>query len=1125
MLFISPLLAGRDSGPGASLNFAAAPGINDLSQMLFRVPIYVAAEKTGSFVARPLFFMSPARSDANLNRLISKLARDIARTIEETAKADRHDDCARWSFCPSLTQHRLDLSIGLRRRFAKAKYLFVAFRHMGKRLAFTPAVPDLWFEVGRGSDLRTRANDVLTDYWRAKEREDEEVFPENLSLCGKAWIQTVALSVHLPMKKPTATKIKFLSLGDDSPVDGATELQRVGRCLDWLYPDELDRALLRDAEARELFELLAAPDRRPVLLVGPRQAGKTTVLHEVVYRRVADKRSPFVSRGCVWLISPQRLISGMSYVGQWEARLLAILKHAKKRDHVLYFDDLVGLFLAGISASSTLSAAQVIKPYLERRDIRVVGEITAEALRVLQERDRSFADLFHILPIRELGDADSLRVLIGVQRRLEGKHRCGFDLDLLPAVIDLERRYERAAAFPGKAARLLTRLAIKSDADRQAERSSEEDRDPFEPLSIVTRDLALREFQAQSGLSITFLDRRARLDRGEILGALSSHVIGQNEAIEAAADVIAIAKARLNDPERPLAAFLFLGPTGVGKTETAKAIARYLFGDADRLVRFDMNEYVNEGSAARLVGTFTQPEGLLTAAIRRQPFAVVLLDEIEKADPEVFDLLLQVLGEGRLTDALGRTADFTNAIVILTSNLGVREAEAQIGFRESAAAAVHSYTRAAEKFFRPEFFNRLDRVIPFRRLGREHTRQIAERLVNEVLHREGFRQRKCVLNVTPAALERVIDAGFDPLLGARAMKRAVERQLTQPAAARLAALPVDRFTIVNVSATDSDLQVDIRALEMVSALPARAEPERDPLDHLEQLDAILGRIEDDFACLRPSGPVTSRRVTPEQERYFALRELADSLGEELDKLFDRYSDDRLARLEARLPDAIGRRSRYRAIKPTSSPSWRETYEQPARSIFAAQSMEEALRELAESAEPEPGDADLIALERRLALLHLMATAPPVEGPTYLWIRGHPTGSPCASAESLAKMYMSSWATELGIEIDAVRDSAGLPLSDRLLHVKGVHAQSLAATERGTHLFCPAHGNVVPVRVEIVDRWPFAPDDPFAFGPVLRTYVEGGSIIDFRTGLVAAKEEAAALRTFTLAMLAQSFARP
>ena len=321
--------------------------------MIFRVPIYVAAESGGSFAARPLFFEEPSRSDANLNRLVSKLARDITKAIEAAGKDSRHELLSRWTFSPAITQHRLGLEIELHRRKAKARYLFVAFRHLGKRLAFTPAVPGLWFDVGRGADLKTRARDVLTDYWRAREKDEEEVRPEALNLPGKAWVQTLELSANPPVMIPKESKFKFLSLGGDSPPDGSLELHRVGRCLDWLYPDELDRAILRDAEVEELATLLAARDRRPVLLVGPRQAGKTTILHEWSHRRVAARKSPFVNRECVWLVSPQRLISGMSYVGQWEARLLAILKHARKKEHVLYFDDLVGLFLAGISASST----------------------------------------------------------------------------------------------------------------------------------------------------------------------------------------------------------------------------------------------------------------------------------------------------------------------------------------------------------------------------------------------------------------------------------------------------------------------------------------------------------------------------------------------------------------------------------------------------------------------------------------------------------------------------------------------------------------------------------------------------------------------------------------------------
>jgi hypothetical protein len=279
-------------------------------------------------------------------------------------------------------------------------------------------------------------------------------------------------------------------------------------------------------------------------------------------------------------------------------------------------------------------------------------------------------------------------------------------------------------------------------------------------------------------------------------------------------------------------------------------------------------------------------------------------------------------------------------------------------------------------------------------------------------------------------------------------------------------------------------------------------------------------MEDDLAALRPTGPVSARRVTPEHERYFVLRHAADALGEDLDRLFDQYEGDRLARLESRQPDALGRRSRYRAIKLRSITNYDRPTVPPGRSILAAQTMEEALRELAGTAEPEPGDADLLDLERRLALLRLMAAAPPDERPTYLWVRGHPTGAPCPAADQLAALYRTGWADGLEVEVEEVRGATGLAASDQLLLVRGIHARPLARTEAGTHLFCPAHGNVAPVRVEVIDRWPFVPDDPFAFGPVLRTYVGGGSTIDLRTGLVAPTAVAAeALRTFTLARLA------
>jgi DNA polymerase III delta prime subunit len=729
-------------------------------------------------------------------------------------------------------------------------------------------------------------------------------------------------------------------------------------------------------------------------------------------------------------------------------------------------------------------------------------------------------------------DEETLRVLIHVQRQLEARHACRFELDVLPTIVDLQRRYVRDAAFPGKGAAFLHQLAVKFQNKRD------------EP---VTRAAALAEFHLRSGLAVTFLDRQARLARKEVLESLGRQVVGQDAALNAAADAITVAKARLNDPDRPLGVFLFLGPTGVGKTECAKAVARYLFGNTDRLLRFDLNEYGEPGASARLVGTFTQPEGLLTSAVRRQRFAVVLFDEVEKAHPEVSDLLLQVLGEGRLTDALGRTADFSNALIVLTSNLGVRDAEAAVGFRQDDTARAAVFVRATERFFRPEFVNRIDRIVPFGRLSRDHMRGVARKLIEDVFAREGLVQRKCLLSVEAPALERVVDQGYDPLLGARALKRSIERALVLPVAERLAALPPGAFTAVRVYPGPHTLAVGVRALEQVRPVANREVDLTDAAGLLWRVRAAVRRIEHEFAAWRPAGPITLGQVAPEHYRYFAVREQAEQVRDRCNELAERASSGGhtlKAYLTRDRPDAPRRgRKVLQLTYPFRGALLRE--------IASALDINEYLRELVESAQPPDGGlaGELHEVLGQAALLHLLADSlhEPHAERAVLWPLGFDGRQP-EWVRRLLDGYLRRL-PRLGLEVMAVGYKpddpspaspacvAGDHSVGAFLVVQGPHALPLLRLEQGVHLFIPAHGPVEPLQVivlpapdnaeaeTVLNEWcasrrtwldavargqAAVADDPLAPGPVVRMICERTGMVDLRTGLAGEADLAACL---------------
>ncbi len=565
---------------------------------------------------------------------------------------------------------------------------------------------------------------------------------------------------------------------------------------------QLTAAFGRDKIVLEVLGKLRLPGAA-VLLVGPPGSGKTAIVHEVV-RRLAAEQQPLKSRTDVWAVDGNRLISGMSYVGGWEQRCKDMVHELSERLDVLYVADLPTLAFTGRSAQSDSNMAEYLEPHLGRGEIRILGECTPERLEAVREEAPGFFSRFHIIQVPAMPDRDALVVLARATRNAERHGSARVDPEVLTGILGLTRRFERRAAHPGKAVRLLNRLL--SDEVRVA-------RDDHGHRTFQ-REHLVDFFSRETGLPRYVLWESEARKHAEILAHFDERIIGQPEATAALADLVTTLQQGLGNPERPLATLLFVGPTGVGKTETAKALARWLFGDADRLLRFDMSEFRHPLDVARLVGTRMQPDGELTRRVEQRPFSVVLFDEIEKADPSVFDALLQVLGEGRLTNAAGRTTDFCNTVVIMTSNLGVRESNRDVGFggNDVAGQAVH-YRKAVEAYFRPEFVGRIDRVVPFRSLLREDLTPLVRRVLLDILGRRGLRRSGVIVSVEDELVDLLVDQGFEPEYGARSLRRVLERRLTVPLAAQLVAQPPSAMTtLVHLYRTGDEVGMTVTGL-------------------------------------------------------------------------------------------------------------------------------------------------------------------------------------------------------------------------------------------------------------------------------------------------------------------------
>lgn len=743
---------------------------------------------------------------------------------------------------------------------------------------YHPVRPDEWFVLPDGGDLPELAAAFFRDRWSPLD--DDELLElgahsrDRLRLTALS-VSTKPLSGKLEKKKTSESAL----LGAAPRKKGDALLRQLAidetrRAIDGRLPSGMSRPVTRE----RLAQLLCGRRRVSVLLVGPAGSGKSTLIRQLVHDLLAANDYPshrnYDKLHPVFRIAGRRIIAGMSYLGQWEQRCVDIVEAARSLHAVLWVEDIAAWGRIGETRESERSLATFFRGPVARGELAIVAECTAEQYQQLLDDAPALASSLTTLFVEPTERRETMRMLLHEARALELAHRVAFDPRALATIYELASTLGAASAFPGRAVDLLRSMATGDDARsldlRQVEAEIRAGRklravklyrevsgvglraakiaveafmdrgewprrtQGVEPPPMVLRSAVADDFGAhpgpseidsrtiigrlarRTGMPIALLDARVPLRAESLERELSSQIMGQPESVTAVAELVLRIKAGLNDPSRPWGVLLFTGPTGTGKTEMAKCLAEYLYGGSVRLLRFDMSEYSDPGAPARLIGDRFRPEGALTSAVRVQPFAVVLLDEVEKADPSVLALMLQLFDDGRLTDATGTVVDFTHVVVIMTSNLGATSS-ASVGFGADGVTSAHDVAAAVREFFPPELFNRIDRVVPFSPLDREAATAIARRELLGVVSRRGLIERNVFVRFTDAVVDTVVAKAFDPRYGARSLKRWLEDHVGSWLADKIASQPVAGLRVLWLYVRDGELLLHAELLTEAEA--------------------------------------------------------------------------------------------------------------------------------------------------------------------------------------------------------------------------------------------------------------------------------------------------------------------
>lgn len=669
--------------------------------------------------------------------------------------------------------------------------------------------------------------------------------------------------------------------GDHSGQEGANNNGDLGELTDFgtdlnesAKQGKIDPVIGRDTEIQRVIQILSRRTKNNPVLIGEPGVGKTAIAEGLAQRIVNGNVPEILRNKRIISLSISSMLAGAKYRGEFEERLKKAIDEVQQHDDMIIFIDEIHTLVGAGATEGAMDAANILKPVLARGEFQVIGATTLDEYKKHIEKDAALERRFQPVQVGEPNEEDALEILRGLRDRYEAFHKAKITDEALKAAVTLSSRYITDRFLPDKAIDVVDEAASKvrmkvfsaapdvkaledrlntvkkekeaavtsQDFEKAAKLRDEEQvlvkeiddkksvaKEESDQKLIVTEDDIAAVVAQWTGIPVAKIAEEESETLLHLEDELHKRVIGQDDAVTAVAKAVRHARAGLKDPKRPIGSFLFLGPTGVGKTELARALASSLFGDESAMIRLDMSEYMEKHTVSRLVGAPPgyvgyEEGGQLTDAVRRKPYSVILLDEVEKAHADFFNILLQVLDDGRLTDSQGRTVDFRNTVIIMTSNLGAKalhKNSTELGFLAPKKAESHtndsktkdfkeakkSVMDAVKRHFRPEFLNRIDEMIVFHPLTEEDLTKIVTILMSDVIKRLG--ERDLQLEITPEAMKLLVKDGSDFTMGARPLKRAIQRLIEDPVSDLILKGEAIAGKTIKADAKDNDIVVTI----------------------------------------------------------------------------------------------------------------------------------------------------------------------------------------------------------------------------------------------------------------------------------------------------------------------------